>query len=231
MPRRSAIDRANGGNRRRGGGVGAGSRHTALHHATRETRMLDDTAIDTLFRTARTQNKWRDEPVSEAQLHQIYDLLKFGPTSANCSPARLVFVTTPEGREKLRPALSAGNIEKTMTAPVTAIVAHDPAFYDHLPRLFPHADAKSWFTSNAALAEETAFRNGTLQGAYLMLAARAVGIDSGAMSGFDKAKVDAAFFADSGFKSNFLVNLGHGDPAGVMERLPRFEFGEVCQIV
>jgi 3-hydroxypropanoate dehydrogenase len=192
--------------------------------------MIDDAALDTLFRNARTQNKWREEPVSEAQLHQLYDLLKLGPTSANCSPARFVFVHTPEGKEKLRPALSSGNLEKTMTAPVIAIVAHDPTFYDHLPRLFPHADAKAWFTSNAALAEETAFRNGTLQGAYLIMAARAIGLDCGPMSGFDKGKVDAAFFAESGFKTNFLVNLGHGDPAGVMVRLPRFEFGEVCTL-
>jgi 3-hydroxypropanoate dehydrogenase len=192
---------------------------------------LDDAALDTLFRTARTQNKWTDTPVTDEELHQLFDLLKFGPTSANASPARFIFVRSPEGKAKLKPALSAGNMEKTMTAPVTVIVAHDPKFYDHLPRLFPHADAKSWFSSNWSLADETAFRNGTLQGAYLIMAARAIGLDTGAMSGFDKAKVDEAFLSDTGWKCNFLINLGHGDPAGVMERLPRFGFDEVAKIV
>lgn len=192
---------------------------------------LDDAALDALFRSARTQNKWTDAPVTDEELHALYDLLKYGPTSANASPARFVFVRSPEAKAKLKQALSSGNTEKTMTAPVTVIVAHDPKFYDHLPKLFPHADAKAWFTSNWSLADTTAFRNGTLQGAYLILAARALGIDSGAMSGFDNAKVDELFFADSGYKSNFLINLGHGDPAGVMERLPRFEFDEVAKIV
>jgi 3-hydroxypropanoate dehydrogenase len=193
--------------------------------------MIDHAAIEALFTTARTQNKWTDQPVSDADLHAIFDILKMGPTSANCSPARFVFVRTPEGKEKLKPALSAGNMEKTMTAPVTVIVAHDPKFYDQLPKLFPHADARAWFAGNEALANETAFRNGTLQGAYLMIAARAMGVDSGAMSGFDKSKVDAAFFAESGFKSNFLINLGHGDSAGLFPRSPRFSFDEVCTIV
>lgn len=192
---------------------------------------LDDAALDTLFRGARTQNKWTDAPVTDEELHALYDLLKFGPTSANASPARFVFVRSPESKAKLKQALSSGNTEKTMTAPVTVIVAHDPKFYDHLPKLFPHADAKSWFTSNWSLADTTAFRNGTLQGAYLILAARAIGLDTGPMSGFDNAKVDELFFADSGYKSNFLINLGHGDAAGVMERLPRFGFDEVAKIV
>jgi 3-hydroxypropanoate dehydrogenase len=192
---------------------------------------LDDAALDALFREARTQNKWTDKPVTDDDLRAIFDLLKMAPTSANCSPARFVFVRTPEGKEKLKPALSSGNLEKTMTAPVTVIVAIDPHFYDHLPKLFPHADAKAWFTTNAALAEETAFRNATLQGAYLILAARALGIDSGAMSGFDKSKVDAAFLADRGWKSNFLINLGHGDPAGVFGRSPRFSFDEACVLI
>jgi 3-hydroxypropanoate dehydrogenase len=191
---------------------------------------LDHAALDVLFSAARTQNKWTDKPVSDVDLAAIYDLLKMGPTSANCSPARFVFVRTPEGREKLKPALSAGNMEKTMTAPVTVIVAYDPKFYDKLPHLFPHADARAWFSGNEALATETAFRNSTLQGAYLIMAARALGIDSGAMSGFDKSKVDEAFFAESGFKSNFLINLGHGDPAGVMARLPRLSFDEACVV-
>ncbi len=189
---------------------------------------LDHAAIDTLFADARTQNKWTDAPVSDAELHAIYDVLKMGPTSANASPARFVFIRTPEGREKLKPALSAGNLEKTMSAPVTVIVAHDPKFYDKLPHLFPHADARAWFAGNDALAQETAFRNGTLQGAYLMIAARALGVDCGAMSGFDKSKVDHAFFAESGWKSNFLINLGHGDASGVFARSPRLTFDEAC---
>eukprot|EP01037_Dinobryon_pediforme_P017234 gene17234-17424_t len=193
--------------------------------------MIDHAAIEALFTNARTQNKWTDQPVSDADLHAIFDILKMGPTSANCSPARFVFVRTPEGKEKLKPALSAGNLEKTMTAPVTVIVAHDPKFYDQLPKLFPHADARAWFAGNEALANETAFRNGTLQGAYLMIAARAMGVDSGAMSGFDKSKVDVAFFAENGFKSNFLINLGHGDSTGLFPRSPRFSFDEVCTIV
>lgn len=190
--------------------------------------MIVHAAIDEIFTNARTHNSWTDKPVSDADLHAIFDILKMGPTSANCSPARFVFIRTPEGREKLRPALSAGNLDKTMSAPVTVIVAHDPKFYDKLPMLFPHADARSWFAGNDALAQETAFRNGTLQGAYLMIAARAMGVDCGAMSGFDKSKVDAAFFAESGWKSNFLVNLGHGDASGLFPRSPRFAFDEAC---
>ncbi len=189
---------------------------------------LDHAALHKLFHDARSHNKWTDRPVADADLHAIYDLVKMGPTSANSSPARFVFVRTPEGKEKLRPSLSAGNLEKTMSAPVTVIVAHDPKFYDHLPHLFPHADARSWFAGNDALATETAFRNGTLQGAYLIMAARALGIDSGAMSGFDKSKVDAAFFAENGWKSNFLINLGHGDASGVFARSPRLTFDEAC---
>ncbi len=190
--------------------------------------MIDPSAVAALFTEARTHNKWTDQPVSDADLTAIFDVLKMGPTSANCSPARFVFVRTPEGKEKLRPALSAGNLDKTMAAPVTVIVASDPKFYDQLPKLFPHADAKSWFVNSPALAEETAFRNSTLQGAYLMLAARAHGVDVGAMSGFDKSKVDAAFFAESGWKSNFLINLGHGDASGLLPRSPRFDFDEAC---
>ncbi|MDO9708265.1 malonic semialdehyde reductase [Paracraurococcus lichenis] len=192
--------------------------------------MIDQAALDALFLNARTQNKWTPEPVSEAELRQLYDILKMGPTSANSSPARFVFVTTPEGKERLRPALSSGNLEKTMAAPVTVIIGYDTAFYEKLPFLFPHADARSWFTGSAALAEETAFRNGTLQGAYLMIAARAIGLDVGAMSGYDKAKVDEAFFAGTTIKANFLCNIGHGDPAGVYGKLPRLPFEEACQI-
>ncbi|WP_149535297.1 malonic semialdehyde reductase [Siccirubricoccus phaeus] len=193
--------------------------------------MLDAAALDALFLKARTQNKWKSEPVSEAQIRRIYEILCQGPTSANSSPARFVFVTTPEGKEKLKPALSSGNLDKTMAAPVCVIIGTDMAFYEKLPQLFPHTDARSWFTSSPALAEETAFRNGTLQGAYLMLAARAVGLDIGAMSGFDKAKVDEAFFAGTSIKSNFLCNIGHGDPAGLFGKLPRLSFEEACSIV
>ncbi len=191
---------------------------------------IDISARNSLFTNARTHNKWSSDSVSDETLHELYALLEMGPTSANCSPARFVFIRTPEGKEKLRPALSSGNLEKTMSAPVVAIVAYDPKFYDELPRLFPHADAKAWFVSSTALAEETAFRNSTLQGAYLIMAARAVGLDCGPMSGFDKAKLDTAFFAESGWKSNFLVNLGHGDPTGLFPRLPRLSFDEACRL-
>ncbi|MBU6497573.1 MAG: malonic semialdehyde reductase [Rhodospirillales bacterium] len=189
---------------------------------------LDDAALDTLFRTARTHNKWTDQPVTDDELRAVFDLMKMGPTSANASPARFVFVRTKDAKDRLKPALSAGNTEKTMAAPVTVIVAHDPYFYDHLPRLFPHADAKSWFSGNPALAEETALRNAVLQGGYFILAARALGLDCGPMSGFDKSKVDDAFLFGRGWKSNFLINLGHGDPDGLFERSPRFDFDEVC---
>jgi 3-hydroxypropanoate dehydrogenase len=192
---------------------------------------IDSTALDQLFLTARTANKWQDRPVPDAKLQELYDLLKMAPTSANASPARFVFIRSQEAKEKLKPALSAGNLEKTMSAPVTAIVAYDTAFYDKLPFLFPHADAKSWFTSSPAFAEQTAFRNSSLQGAYLILAARAVGLDTGAMSGFDNAKVDAAFLEGTGWKSNFLVNLGYSDPSGTFGRLPRLPFDEAAKIV
>ena len=190
---------------------------------------LDAAGLDLLFREAHTHNKFRDTPVSDETLRELYDLLKFGPTSANSSPARFVFIRTKEGKEKLRPALSSGNEAKTMAAPVTAIVAYDPKFFEQLPRLFPHnPDAISWFSGNDSLAATTAFRNGTLQGAYLIIAARALGLDTGPMSGFDNATVDAAFFAANGWRSNFLVNLGHGDPAGVYPRSPRLPFDEAA---
>ncbi len=191
---------------------------------------IDDRALDQLFRTARTHNKWTDRPVPDAKLHEVYDLLKMAPTSANASPARFVFVRTPEGKAKLKPALSAGNLEKTMTAPVTVIVAHDLQFYDKLPVLFPHApDAKNWFNGSYSFAEQTAFRNGSLQGAYLILAARAVGLDAGPMSGFDTGKVDEAFFPGTQWKTNFLVNLGYGDGAELFPRSPRLEFDEAAR--
>lgn len=189
---------------------------------------LNDAALDQLFRSARTQYGWTGAAVSDDDLRAIFDLMKWGPTSANCSPARFLFLRTQSAKERLRPALSSGNLQKTMLAPVTVIVAYDPKFYDYLPRLFPHTDAKPWFTSNPELAEETAFRNGTLQGGYFMLAARALGFGLGPMSGFDAAKVDVEFLSDRGWKSNFLVNLGHGDPAAEKPRGPRFWFDETC---
>ena len=193
---------------------------------------LDDTALATLFHEGRTHNKWTDQPVTDDELRTLYDLVKMGPTSANTSPARFVFLRTQYAKEKLRPALSAGNTDKTIAAPVTVIVAYDPKFYEHLPRLFPHnQDARNWFTDNPGLSEETAFRNGTLQGAYLILAARAIGLDCGPMSGFDKTKVDEAFFVASGWKSNFLVNIGHGDPEGLFPRSPRLGFDEASVLM
>ncbi|MEW5836470.1 MAG: malonic semialdehyde reductase [Pseudomonadota bacterium] len=195
------------------------------------SEMLSDTALDQLFRNARTFNAWLDREVTDAQLHQLYDLLKFGPTSANSSPMRLVFVKSAEAKAKLSPFLSEGNRAKTLAAPVTAIVANDHAFHEKLPQLFPHTDAKSWFEGNQPLIDTTAFRNATLQGAYLILAARAVGLDCGPMSGFDNAGVDAAFFAGTSIKSNFLVNLGYGDASrDLFPRSPRLSFDEACTI-
>ncbi|AOK56639.1 nitroreductase family protein [Burkholderia stagnalis] len=191
---------------------------------------LSDSALDQLFLTARTHNAWQDKPVDDALLHRLIDLAKFGPTSANSSPARFVFVKSPEAKARLKPALSEGNLAKTLAAPVTVIVGMDMAFYDHLPRLFPHADARSWFAGNDALIQATAFRNSSLQGAYLIMAARALGLDAGPMSGFDNAAVDAAFFAGTTVKSNFLVNLGYGDPAGLHPRGPRFDFDDIARI-
>ena len=195
--------------------------------------MLDDKALDTILRNARSQNGWLDKPVSDAQLRAIYDVMKWGPTSANSSPARIVWVRTAEGKEKLRPALSSGNTAKSMTAPAVAIVAYDMQFYERLPTLFPHnPDAVNWFKgpSQQAVAASTAFRNGTLQGAYLIIAARALGLDCGPMSGFDNAKVDAAFFPDGRFKTNFLCGIGYGDPSKVFNRSPRLNFDEACTL-
>ena len=191
---------------------------------------LNDTALDQLFRTARTQNAFQERPVDAAQLHALYELLKWGPTSANMSPARFVFVKSPAAKEKLKPALSEGNLAKTMVAPMTVIVAHDEDFHEKLPYLFPHVDAKAWFDGPRENRREAAFRNGTLQGAYLILAARSLGLDTGPMSGFDNAKVDEAFFAGTAIKSNFLVNLGYGDPAGLFPRSPRLSFDEAARI-
>ncbi len=193
--------------------------------------ILPDDGLDLIFREARTQNAWTDQPVGEVLLEAVYDLAKWGPTSANCSPMRVVFVVGKEAKERLRPCLIPGNVDKTMAAPATAIVAYDTRFHEHLPMLFPHTDAKSWFDGNDALIEETAFRNSSLQGAYLIIAARALGLDCGPMSGFDAAKLNAAFFPDGRFKANFLCNIGHGDPEGLFPRSPRFTFDDVCQIL
>ena len=192
---------------------------------------LDNQSLDTMFRAAHTHSVWLDKPVSDAQLVQIYDLMKWPPTSANCSPARIVFVRSAAAKQKLLPAMAPGNVEKTRTAPVTAIVAYDLEFYEKLPVLFPPADARSWFIGNQALIDSTAFRNGTLQGAYLILAARALGLDAGPMSGFDNEKVDQAFFPDGKVKSNFLINLGYGDHSKLFPRSPRLAFEEAVQIL
>jgi 3-hydroxypropanoate dehydrogenase len=194
--------------------------------------MVDDAALDLVFRKARSHNGWLDKPVTDEMLRQLYELMKWGPTSANCSPARMVFVRTPANKERVRPALSPNNVEKTMTAPVIAIVAYDSRFYEHLPQLFPrNPQVAELFASNAALSATTAFRNGTLQGGYFLLAARAVGLDCGPMSGFDNAKIDAEFFPDGRFKSNFLSGLGHGDLAKVLPRSPRLAFEEACTLL
>jgi 3-hydroxypropanoate dehydrogenase len=192
---------------------------------------LDDPGLDLIFRAARTHNGWLDKPVSDTLIHQIYDLMKWAPTSANSSPARFVFVRSAEAKERLLPAMAPGNLEKTRAAPVTVIIAHDTEFHEKLPKLFPQADARSWFAGNQPLIDTTAFRNGTLQGAYLILAARALGLDAGPMSGFDNAKVDQEFFPDGKIKSNFVVNLGYGDPAKLFPRNPRLPFEEAAQIL
>ena len=192
--------------------------------------ILDQASLATLFTDARTQNGWQDRPVSDAQLQQVYDLMKWGPTSANCSPARMIFIRKGEAQDQLLACMSPGNLEKTRNAPVTAIIGTDMAFYEKLPMLFPHADARSWFVGNQPLIDATAFRNSSLQGAYFMLAARALGLDCGPMSGFDADKLNAAFFADTTVKVNFVCSLGYGDPAKVFPRSPRMSFDEACQI-
>lgn len=195
---------------------------------------IDGSALDTIFRKARSHNVWLDKPVSDEQLQALYELMKWGPTSANSTPARIVFVRSREAKERLRPALWPLNVEKTMSAPVTAIVAHDSEFYEFTPQLMPHNPAvqKAFLgPAKAAFAAETAFRNGTLQGGYLIIAARALGLDTGAMSGFDNAKVDAEFFPEGRVKSNFLINIGYGDHSKLYPRNPRLMFDAVCDIV
>jgi 3-hydroxypropanoate dehydrogenase len=183
-----------------------------------------------LFDNARTHNGFTAEPVSDATLKQLYEMMKWGPTSANSSPARIVFVRSPEAKAKLLQTVSAGNYDKTKQAPVTAIIATDMEFYEKLPKLFPHADARSWFVGNQPMIDATAFRNSSMQGGYFILAARSLGLDVGGMSGFDNAKLDEAFFAGTAIKSNFLVNLGHGDTSKLFDRSPRLSFDEACRI-
>lgn len=205
---------------------------------------LNDDALDLLFRNARTHGEWLDKPVPDDILRRLYDLMKWAPTSANSSPARILFLRSPGSRQRLLPALSPGNIEKTMRAPVTAIIGYDTRFYEQLPRLFPHADARSWFTGNPELAESMAQRNSALQGAYFIIAARALGLDCGPMSGFDQAKVNQEFFPTKResdhehedlpigrIRSNFLINLGYGDTGKVKPRNPRLAFDEACRII
>lgn len=192
--------------------------------------VFTDAALDQLFRTARTQNAFQDRPVEDSQLRALYDLLKWGPTSANNSPARFVFVKSADAKQKLAPALSEGNLAKTMAAPVTVIVGFDQDFHEKLPYLFPHTDAKSWFDGPRDARSAAAFRNGSLQGAYLILAARALGLAAGPMGGFDHAQVDAAFFAGTSVRSNFLVNLGYPSEQGLFPRSPRLSFDEAARI-
>ena len=192
---------------------------------------VNDEALDTIFRTARSQNKWLDKPVSPALLMAVYDLMRFGPTSANCSPARIVFLVSQESKERLKPHLLPSNIEKSMTAPAIAVVGYDLDFPQYLPRLFPHnPGAKDWF-GDPVLREKTAFRNGTLQGGYFIIAARALGLDCGPMSGFNNNAIDGEFFANTNVKSNFICGVGYGDPSGLFARSPRLDFDEACRIL
>lgn len=193
--------------------------------------ILSDSGLDKIFRQARTHLAWRAEAVSDVLLEAVYDLAKMGPTSMNCSPMRVAFLRSAEAKEKLRPALSEGNVDKTMAAPVTAIIAYDLAFYDQFPKLAPHRDGPKMFAGKDALIDETVMRNGSLQGAYFIVAARALGLDCGPMSGFDRKRVDEAFFAGTSWRANFLCNLGHGDPAALRARAGRLEFDEACQLL
>lgn len=192
---------------------------------------LDDTALDQLFRAARTHRSWRDQAVSDDELRAIYQAARFAPTGSNSNPLRVAFVRSPEAKERLRPALDAGNVGKTMSAPATALLAFDGAFYDQLPRLVPHRDERTAFANNPAMAEEVARFSATLQIGYFLLAARALGLDCGPMGGFDRAMVDEAFFAGTAWRSLLLMNLGHGDPAKLHPRQPRLDFEDACRIV
>ena len=185
-----------------------------------------------IFQEARTHNDWLDKDIPNDILMEIYDLMKWGPTSANCSPTRIIFVKSKASKDRLLPFVIESNLEKTKSDPVTAIIGYDINFHDHLPKLFPHnPDAQNWFNHSIDIAEETAFRNGSMQGAYFIIAARALGLDCGPMSGFDKEGVDNEFFRDTNIKSNFLCNLGYGDKTKLFERSPRFKFNEICEII
>lgn len=192
---------------------------------------IDKAGLEQIFLSARTHNAWLEKPVSDELLVELVDIMKLGPTAANASPARIVFVKSAEAKARLKPLLSDGNKDKSMSAPVTAIIGQDLEFYEKLPQLFPHADAKSWFVGNPENISETAFRNSSLQGAYLIIAARALGLDCGPMSGFDVAGVTAEFFAGTPVKANFICNLGYGDVAALKPRLPRLSFDELAKIV
>lgn len=192
--------------------------------------MINEKALETLFLEGRTHVAWLDKPVHDELLVQIYDHARMGPTSANCCPMRITFVRSTAAKAKLKPCLDAGNVDKTMKAPVTAIIAYDEKFYEKLPLLFPHADARSWFVGNEPLIQSTAFRNGTLQGGYFILAARALGLDCGPMSGFNNAMLDETFFKGTSIKSNFLINLGYGDASKLFPRGPRLSFEEACEV-
>jgi 3-hydroxypropanoate dehydrogenase len=192
---------------------------------------LDDQALNQLFNDARTYSHWQGRPIAEAVLQKLYALTRMGPTSANCSPARFVFVMTPAGKERLKTTLAPGNVDQTMSAPLTVIVGSDQEFHEKLPQLYPHTDARAWFAGNDELIRSTAFRNSSLQGAYLILAARALGLDCGPMSGFDNDKVDAEFFQGTSIRSNFLINVGYGNSSKLHDRSPRLSFEEACQIV
>lgn len=195
------------------------------------TSPISKEALDQIFVQARTHNVWLDRPVSDETLHQIYDLMKWGPTSANSSPLRIVFVKSQEGKNRLLPAISEGNYEKVKTAPVTAILAQDLEFHEKLPKLFPHTDARSWFAGNDALIKVSAFRNSSLQAAYFIIAARSLGLDCGPMSGFDAEKLDQEFFAGTSLKTNLICSLGYGDHTKLYPRAPRLDFDEACKVV
>jgi 3-hydroxypropanoate dehydrogenase len=196
-----------------------------------EHKSIGEAALAQIFKDARTHNGFLDTPVPAALLKEAVDLAKMGPTAANQSPLRILFLASKEAKERLRPFLSPGNVDKTMAAPVVAITASDEKFYDHLPFLFPHADAKPWFSGNEAVANRSAFQNGTLQVAYLLIALRAVGLDTGPMAGFDNAKVDAEFFPEGHVKSNVLINIGYGDESKLFPRSPRFAFDQIAKII
>lgn len=204
---------------------------TPTQDAAAHSTKISSDALDQLFRKARTHSAWLPTHVSVETLREVYELARMGPTSANSTPARFVFLESAAAKARLKPALSPGNVEKTMAAPITAIVAWDTEFHERLPKLFPHADMRSYFVGNRPLIDETAFRNSSLQGAYFIIAARAVGLDCGPMSGFDAAKVNAEFFPDGKWRANFLCNLGYGDPSKLYPRSPRLEFEEACQVL